>query len=109
MTQGEAASSEAIMMGQVACACIMEDWTECNPVYRPTRDCNQQEVDISKGRDPDQNPYSDEEWYIRSVEGDPICDLDCPKIFQLDEKVCLCRPLTWKECDPIYEPDEDCN
>ena len=48
------------------CACVPIEWMECHPQY--TEDgCNQKQLDISSGRDPDLNPYKTEEWYKKSI------------------------------------------
>ena len=56
------------------CECIPIPWRECHPLYG--KQCDQFEYDESKGRQPFNNPFTNETWYEDSAEL-PIIGTDC--------------------------------
>ena len=85
------------------CECVPFEWMECHPQYN--EECNQYDKDEEMGRDPEQNPYQNEQWYKDSLQ--PVCEIACAAIYSVDPDTCECVPIEWMECHPQY--NEECN
>ena len=82
------------------CACVEIEWMECHPQYNV--ECNQAEYDASVNRNPEDNPYIEEDWYPGTIEVDGECDLMCAAIYSFDSENCECVEIEWMECHPQY-------
>ena len=95
-------------LDQEACACVPIKWMECHPQYR--LECDQRVYDTNQGRDPDQNPYSHDDWYPGTPETEnkkAPCDIFCLAIYSIDPVACACVPIKWMECHPQYRLECD--
>ena len=54
---------------QETCKCVPIAWMECHPQYNPASDCYQRQEDVNRGRNPEDNPYSNggDQWYENNL------------------------------------------